>query len=150
MKRGILWLTLMIFLCAAVLPVCAAGSGFSRGGYDPYDYFGDEEGPFGFGRRDESVAETTLKCEPNARTVKSGDELGVDLHLLLSEAEAGSFALPLSAEVFTCAVPSAVLSGNVPPQAARETIIAAAMIRLMIFRTFFLLFSPGTVLSFRN
>ena len=87
MKRGILWLTLVIFLCAAVLPVCAAGSGFSRGGYDPYDYFGDEEGPFGFGRRDESVAETTLKCEPNARTVKSGDELGVDLHLLLSEAD---------------------------------------------------------------
>ncbi len=87
MKRGILWLTLMIFLCVAVLPVCAAGSGFSRGGYNSYGYFGDEDSPFGFGRRDESVSETTLKCEPNVRTVKSGEQLDVDFHLLLSEAD---------------------------------------------------------------
>lgn len=87
MKRGIIWLTLVIFICAAALPACAAGSGFSRGGYDPYGFFGDEDSPYGFGRRDESVAETTLKCEPNARTVKSGEQLDVDFHLLLSEAD---------------------------------------------------------------
>ncbi len=82
MKRGIIWLILMIFLCSAALPVCAAGSGFPWSRSDR-----DDEDPFGFSRRDETVAETTLKCEPNARTVKSGDELNVDFHLLLSEAD---------------------------------------------------------------
>ena len=82
MKRGILWLTLVIFLCAAALPGFAGGYGFPRG--DDED---EETDPFGFSRRDENVAETTLRCEPAVRTVKSGDELSIDFHLLLAQTD---------------------------------------------------------------
>ena len=86
MKRGLLWLTLMIFLCAAA-GASAEGYGFPWGGSGRYGFGDGEEGPYGFGRRDETVAETTLRCEPEARTVKSGGELTLDFHLLLSEAD---------------------------------------------------------------